>query len=296
MNLDWQTLQLFGFAIAAALVAGLVCPLVGGFLHLRRTSFYGIALPQFAAAGVACGFAVLPWWSEHIGLGGLTLDEALSGTHAVANYLFAWASVFTFGSLFAFAALNRRQGSESGRLAVGFALASAATILFTHWSPAGENFVTELLRGEILAVGQHEFETLAVVLGLVLATLFVFQRELVLVSYDREMAQVLGKHVRAHEFLLLVLTGATVSAGTLTVGPLVLFALLVIPPVAARLWSRSLRAYFVLAVVFGVASAALGAWGALSFDLPMASAIVAAAGALLGGAALARKFLPGRAS
>ena len=76
----------------------------------------------------------------------------------------------------------------------------------------------------------------------------------------------------------------------------VLFALLVIPPVAARLWSRSLRAYFVLAVVFGVASAALGAWGALRFDLPMASAIVAAAGALLGGAALARRFVAGRAS
>ena len=38
------------------LLAGLVCPLVGCFLMLRRTSFYGIALPQFAAAGVACGF------------------------------------------------------------------------------------------------------------------------------------------------------------------------------------------------------------------------------------------------
>lgn len=294
MNFDALTLQLFGFAIAAALCAGLVCPLVGGFLHLRRTSFYGIALPQFAAAGVACGFAVLPWWADHVGLGGVTLDEALNGTHAAANYLFVWASVFTFGSLFAFAALQRPHGSESGRLAVAFALATAATILFTHWSPAGENFVNEMLRGEILAVGQHEFETLAVVLALVLGTLLAFQRELVLVSYDREMAQVLGQRVRAHEFLLLLLTGATVSVGTLTVGPLVLFALLVIPPVAARLWSRSLRGYFVLASAFGVASAALGAWGALAFDLPMASAIVAAAGVLLGAAALAHRAVRGR--
>lgn len=296
MQLDADVLALFGCAIAAALLAGLVCPLVGGFLHLRRTSFYGIALPQFAAAGVACGYAVLPWWLDHSGAGAAARDEALAGPHAVANYLFAWASVFTFGSLAAFATLHGPRGSESGRLAVGFALATAATILFTHWSPAGENFVTEMLRGEILAVGRHELETLAAVFAVVLALLAVFRRELVLVSYDRETAQVLGLRTRAHELLLLVLTGATVSAGTMIVGPLVLFALLVIPPVAARLWSRSLRAYFVLAAVFGVVSAALGAWTALRFDLPMASAIVVAAGAVLAVCAAVRKLVPGSAA
>ena len=65
-GLTWaEVFEYFGFAIAACLIAGLVCPLVGTFLLVRRTGFYGIALPQFAATGVAFGFAVLPWWPIH---------------------------------------------------------------------------------------------------------------------------------------------------------------------------------------------------------------------------------------
>ncbi|MBK7877123.1 MAG: metal ABC transporter permease [Planctomycetes bacterium] len=282
MDLEWsQVLELFGFAIAAALLAGLVCPLIGCFLYVRRTSFYGIVLPQFAAAGVAFGFAVLPWWAEHVGLGGLDLDTALSDTHAAANYHLAWASTFTFGGLFVLSALSSGKGSEAGRLASGFALAGALAILFTHWSPAGENFVNEMLRGEILAVGQHDFETLAVALLAALGAIVVFHRDFVLVSFDREMAIVLGKPVRALEFSFLLITGAIVSVGAMTVGPIVLFGMLVIPPLAARMLARSMLGYFALASTIGVLSAAAGVWASLRWNLPMAPAIVVAAGAVL---------------
>ena len=56
-----QYVDLFGMSFLAALLAGLACPLVGSFLFLRRTGFYGVALPQFAATGVAAGFAAAPW-------------------------------------------------------------------------------------------------------------------------------------------------------------------------------------------------------------------------------------------
>lgn len=290
MDLDLrEALELFGFAIAAALLAGIVCPLYGALLFVRRTSFYGIALPQFAAAGVAFGFAVLPWWAEHVGLGGLDLDTALSDTHAAANYHLAWASVFTFGALFLLSSFAPAKGSEPGRLAAAFALAGALAILFTHWSPAGENFVNEMLRGEILAVGQHDFETLAVVLVAALLVIVVYHRDLVLVSFDREMAQVLGKRVRAFDLLFLVLLGCVISVGAMTVGPLVLFGMLVLPPVAARMLARSMRSFLVLSSVIGAGSALVGAWASLRWNLPMAPAIVVATGVVLALSALAAR-------
>ena len=64
MDITWaERLDLFRYAILAALLAGAVCPLVGAFLYVRRTSFYGVTLPQFAAAGIVLGFVALPWWS-----------------------------------------------------------------------------------------------------------------------------------------------------------------------------------------------------------------------------------------
>ena len=62
-GLSWSEIfEFFGFAIAATLIAGAICPLVGTFLLVRRTGFYGIALPQFAAAGTVLGFVLLPAW------------------------------------------------------------------------------------------------------------------------------------------------------------------------------------------------------------------------------------------
>ncbi|MFT4648846.1 MAG: ABC-type Mn2+/Zn2+ transport system permease subunit [Glaciecola sp.] len=267
-------LELFGFSIAAALIAGFVMPWIGSYLYLRRTSFYGLALPQLAATGVACGFAVMPWWVRHVGIGDLELATALEDTHAAMNYHLGWASAFTLGGLGMLLLLGRRSGSEVAHVAAAFVVASAATVLFAHASPMGEIFVHELLRGEILAVGIHELETLAGVLGVSFFILLWLQNDFLLVSYDRETAQVLGKRVQAFEAGLAILVAACVAAGTMTVGPVVLFGLLVLPPIAARPFARSLTHFLWLASAIGVLGTALGIWASFHWDLPLGPCVV----------------------
>jgi ABC-type Mn2+/Zn2+ transport system permease subunit len=278
MDISWaDRLSLFHYALLAALCTGLVCPLLGSLLYLRRTSFYGITLPQFATAGVVFGFVVLPWWIAHIGLGGLTADAALSDSHAAMTYHVAWAAVFTFGGLLWLDWLSRRSGQDVGRVAAAFAIASAATILFSRLSAVGASFVEELLQGEVLGVGRHEFETIAVLLGLVLTAFWLFHRDLVFVSYDREMAQVLGVNVFRFETLLTIVTGLTISVGTMTLGPMIVFGLLVLPPLAARPWARSMKSFLILSSGLGVVAVVLGVVASFEFDLPLSAAIVAVA-------------------
>ena len=289
-EIPWgERFALFRWALLAALLAGAVYPLLGTFLHVRRTSFYGIALPQFATAGMVAGFAVLPWWIEHIGLGELDLAAATSDSHAAMNYHLAWASIATFGGLSVLLWLGRRGGSEVGRVAAAFALASAAVVLFGRISPVGKGFVDELLAGELLGVGVHEFETLAVVLGLGALLFVVFWRDLLLVSYDRETAQVLGKRVLVFEGLLAAIAGLLVSVGAMILGPIPLFGLLVFPALAARAWASSMAGYLRLAVGFGVGAAIVGVVASFELDLPMGAAIAASAALLhLPGFALRR--------
>lgn len=281
-DVSWaDRIDLFRYALASSLVAGLVCPLVGVFLHVRRTSFYGIALPQFATAGVVFGFALLPWWVAHVGLGDLALEAALSDTHAAMNYHFAWAAVFTFGGLLALLWTGRKsQGSEIGRVAAAFAIATAATYVFGRMSPIGKGHADELLTGEVLTVGVHEFETLTVVLGASLAAFVWFHREWVLVSYDRESARVLGLRVTWVEASLHLVTGLTVSVGTMTLGPTMLFGLLVLPPLAARRFARSMTSFCVLSAILGVVAVALGVLASFELDWPLGPAIVLAAAVL----------------
>jgi len=56
-------------SIYTSVLVGLVCPLVGVFLVMRRLVFMGVALPQISSTGVAIALS-LPLWlgfnlSEH---------------------------------------------------------------------------------------------------------------------------------------------------------------------------------------------------------------------------------------
>jgi ABC-type Mn2+/Zn2+ transport system permease subunit len=276
-----ERIELFRFALLAALLAGATCPLVGVFLLLRRTSFHGITLPLFATLGMVFGFVLLPWWMAHVGIGDLSLDTALSDSHAAMNYHFAWAAAFTFAGLLALVLLGRRGGAEAGRVAAAFAIANSATILCGRMSPLGKGFVDDLLQGEILGVGIHELEMLAVVFGLMTALVLVFHRDFLIVSYDRESAQVLGKPVVAFEALLHAITGLTVAVGTMILGPTLLFGLLVLPPLAARRWAGSMLGLLCLSSLAGALSVVGGILAAFEWDLPLGAAIVGVSSLLL---------------
>lgn len=269
--------ELFGNAIVAALVAGAVCPLVGCFLLVRRTGFYGITLPQFAAAGVSFAFAILPWWVKHIGLANMDLETALEDPHAIINFHMSWAAVFTFAGLGMLVAMGRRKETETARVAASFAIASAITLLMAQATPTGMEYIETLLRGEIIVVGIHELETLLVGYGVVALLFGRFHRQLLLVSYDRSTARVLGVSVRGSEGLLLFMTGVTVSVGVWVVGPVVLFGLLVLPPLAARSLAGSMRSFYLTSSALGVVAAALGVWVSFSADWALGPSLVAAA-------------------
>ncbi len=288
-EISWvDRVDLFLWPLASALAAGLVLPLVGSFLYVRRTSFHGIVLPQFAAAGVVFAYAILGWWIETIGLGGLTLQDALHDPHAVSTFSLVWGALFTVGGILLLVVTGRRGGSETARAAAGFAAASAAVLIFGRMSPIGRGPVDELLQGEVLGVGVHDFEVLAAALFVVGTCIVWFGRDLLLTSFDRETAIVLGKRATSFEALFQAIVGLAVAAGTLTLGPLLVFGLLVVPPLAARPWSRSMPAFLALSSAIGVASAFAGEFAALEWDLPVGPSIVAAAVLFLVPALLAR--------
>lgn len=277
-GISWvDRIDLFLWPLLSALAAGLVLPLVGSYLFVRRTSFHGIVLPQFAAAGVVFAYAILGWWIETIGLGGLTLEDALHDPHAASTFGLVWGALFTLIGILVLVVAGRRGGSESARAAAGFAAASAAVLLLGRLSPIGRGPVEELLQGEVLGVGVHDFEVLVGALLVVTAVLLWLGRDILLTSFDRETATVLGLRTTLVETAFHAVVGLAVAAGTLTLGPILVFGLLVVPPLAARPWSRSMPAMLALSSGMGVAAALTGEFAALEWDLPVGPSIVAAA-------------------
>jgi zinc transport system permease protein len=67
----------------------------------------------------------------------------------------------------------------------------------------------------------------------------------------------------------------------MTLGPVMLFGLLVLPPIAARRPARSMTSYLVLSSALGLIAVALGIVASFELDLPLGASVVAAAALLL---------------
>lgn len=259
-------------AVYGSAVVGFVCPLVGVYFLLRRLVFWGVALPQVSAAGIAFAFLL-----QGLGINILAGHEASEKHLAIIGAL-----LFTAGTILVLAYYERKgQGLGEGRIGALYAVAAALAILFVAWNAQGETEMLGLLKGEIVSISEADFHAMLDTMAVVAAALFLFQREFTLVSYDRDMAVALGRSAGFWDLLLYAIVGVTISLGVMTVGPLVIFGLLVLPPMAALPWARGMTSFSLLASFIGGVSSVAGFYVSYTHDLPLGPVIVCAGFVLL---------------
>lgn len=253
-------------SVHISLLVGLVCPLVGVYLVLRRLVFVGVALPQISSCGIALAFA-LPAWGVFPNVHDTFGERAL----ALAGSL-----TLTLAAILALSLLERRdRGLVEGRVGAAYVLAGAWSILLLAKNPHGEHGMLDLLRGEIIAVSDLDLGLTAGAFAIVLTGLQLFRKEFQLVSFDREMALALRKNVVAWDAFLFALIGLTVSMSVLSVGPLMTFGYLLLPPLIAYSLAGTMRQLVLTSAGIGVVGALAGFALAYRFDLPVGPTDVA---------------------
>jgi ABC-type Mn2+/Zn2+ transport system permease subunit len=271
-------------SIYTSVLVGLACPLVGVFLLVRRLVFMGVALPQISSTGVAIALS-LPMWF------GFKLSEHSS--HSAHLFAFVGSIIFSLAAILVLAFLERRgSGQPEGRLGTAYVVSAALSILLLSKNPYGEIGWLDMLKGEVITISDFDLGLTAATLSLVIAVLAIFHKELLLVSFDREMATILRKNVVLWDALLYILIGLTVSMAVLSVGPLVAFGFLLVPALTAHLFARNMHRFTVIASLIGGVVAFLGFCLAYSFDLPVGPTDVVLLGVMYAFAWIVAKIIP----
>jgi ABC-type Mn2+/Zn2+ transport system permease subunit len=248
-------------SVYTSVLIGFACPLVGVFLVLRRLIFLGVALPQISSTGVAVALS-LPLW--------LGLD--LSGHDSQSTHMLAFAGsiAFTLVAILVLAVLERRgRGLPEGRLGTAYVVAAAFSILLLSKNRYAELGWLDLMKGEIITVSNFDLTLTAIALAVVLIVLGLFHKELMLVSFDRTLAVTLRKNVVFWDALTYLLIGFTVSMAVLSVGPLISFGFLLIPPLMAHLFAQTMRQFTIFASLIGGVASFIGFWIAYQWDWPV---------------------------
>jgi len=258
-------------SVAISLLVGFVCPLAGVYLVLRRVVFLGVALPQVSSCGIAFAFALQGWgWIPH------AHDSAEERAIAMAGSI-----VFTLAAILVLSTLERRgRGMIEGRTGTVYVVAGAWSILLLVQNPFGEHGMLELLRGEIVAVSNTDLLITAGAFLVVIITLFTFQKEFLLVSFDREIALTLRKNVLGWDALLFGVIGLVISVSVMTVGPLVAFGFVLLPPLIAYPFCRNMLQFALVSSGVGGVMAVFGFAVAYQQELPVGPTDVALLGVL----------------
>jgi len=259
-------------SVLISLLVGFSAPLVGIYLFMRRLVFMGVALPQISSCGIAFALALQGWGLLHH-----AHDTAEERALALLG-----STIFTLAGIIAFTALERRgRGSSESRIGAFYVLAGAASILLLVKNPFGEHGMLDMLKGEIIAVTNGELLFTAAIFILVTAPLVIFRKHFLMVSYDREMALTLKKPVLFWDGFLFTLIGLTISTSVLSVGPLVTFGFLLLPPMIAYQFARTMRQFALLSALVGGLAAFTGFAFAYRWDYPVGATDVVLLGILL---------------
>ncbi len=256
-------------ALLEIVVLGAACGSLGVWLlHLRQA---------YAAESLA--HAMLP---------GLVLASLVG----VPLLLGAGGGVLVTAALIALATRDTRVGSE---VAVGVVVTTAfglgAVLALSPDVPVG---LDKLLFGDLLGAATSDLISAGALALLVGVALVAGHRRLALAVFDPVAAPSLGVRPARVELALLALLAVAVVAAVLSLGNLLVFALLVAPGAAAMRLGRSVRAQLWLAAALGAGAGLLGMVVSAELDLAAGGSVALAAIALYAVAALVRPARAGR--
>lgn len=254
------TLVLIG---AAAL--GAAGGMIGVFTLLRRRALISDAISHATLPGVAIAFLI----AFYLGFNPRTLPVLLTG---------AAASAVVGVLVVQWIARSTRLPEDS---AIGTVLSTfygLGLVLLTYiqtlrvGSAAG---LEAFLLGSTASMLRSEAELIAVSAVIVALAVALAFKEFGLVAFDPEFAAARGWPVERIDLVILALLLAVIVIGLKAVGLILVIAIVIIPPVAARFWSNRLSQVVWIAAMIGAAGAYVGAAiSAIAPNLPTGALIV----------------------
>ena len=237
-------------ALLAASLTGGLCAVIGVFVVLRGLAFIGAGTAHAAFAGVTLAYLA--------GLPPMPL-----------------ALAFGVGTVWITGALEER-GRMKLDVSIGifYTATMALAILFIGLMKSYNAEVYGYLFGSILSVTDEELLFTGLLVCLVVGTTLLFSKEFFFIAFDQEMAEASGVPARRLFYLLLTLVALTIVVSLKSVGAILIFALLLIPPSTAYQLTASLKGMMAYSVIIGVLVSSIGVLLSFQYDLPTGPAIV----------------------
>lgn len=245
-------------AFLSGAIIGMIAPLLGAFIVVRRLSLIADALSHVTLSGIAAG---------------LLLGQTYPAFAAV-NPLYFGMAFSVGGSLL----IERLRGvyTHYQELAIPIMMSGGIGIGVIFISLA-DGFNTDLfsyLFGSVSAVSRDDLYAVIGISAVVLLTVFLLYKELFILSFDEEYAKASGIPAKMIHFIFIILTALVIAVSMRIVGVLLVSALMTLPVAAAMRMAKGFKQTIGLSVLFGEIAVICGLVSAFYLNLAPGGTIV----------------------
>ena len=243
------------YSFISGLIVGLIAPLLGTFIVVRRLSLIADALSHVALGGIAFGVYISSIFN-------IVINPVLSGV------------IFSvIGSL----GIEKLRGlyKHYSEIAIPIimSLGIALSVLFLSLANGFNQDLFGYLFGSISAVSFSDLILISIIGVIVLVFVFLLYKEMFFISFDEEYAGVMKLSKYIH-IIFIILVALVISASMRIVGILLVSAMMTLPVASAMRITSSFKQLMLVSIIFGEISVITGLFLGFHLDISPGGTIV----------------------
>lgn len=244
-------------ALIAGIMLGVLAPLLGTFVVVRRLSFIADTLGHFSLVGISVSLFL-----SSIGI--VTFFE---------RPLYLGIIFSIIGGLLIEMFRRSYNNFQEISMVIVISLGAALSAIFFSLSKKTGSLYNYLF-GSILTVTNY-YIVLILITALIVAILFIlFGKQILSVSFDESSAKFLGINVNLFQIVFIIMLSIVVSVLLESAGVLLISSMMVIPVAAGMKLGWSYKSTLIISIIFSELSVFFGLWLAYSLNIPSGAAIV----------------------
>lgn len=255
-------IEMLQYALLAGIMVGVLAPLIGSVVIIRRLSFIADTLSHFSLAGVALGSF----------LGTLTEGTWISNfvEPIWMGVIFSVVGTFVIEKLRGFYK-NYKELSMPIVMSLGVALSG---IFITLSDNANKSRTNSLLFGSIYAVDKGDIISIIIIAILIFTFIMIYRNQIITLCFDETYAKLSGVNVKILQLVITITLALFISIFMEIIGVLLISALMILPVASSILIGDSFKNSIVLAIIFSEISVLFGFIISFNLNVPTGSIIV----------------------
>lgn len=254
------------WVLISTMVLGASAGMVGCLAYFRRQNLMSDALSHAALPGVVLAFLLL----GEKQLFALMVGAAISGLlGALAIQLISRSTRIS------------EDASMGMVLSVFYGFGIMLLAIANKMTVGNQSGLESFIYGQAAAMVRTDMYTIMVLALAVIFILFLLFKEWKMYLFDRSFAEGIGLSIKGMDLLYILIVVTTIVVGIQAVGVILMAALMIIPAVSARYWTKQFFTMLLLSALIGGFSGAVGTFiTAVGSGLPTGPFIVVVAASL----------------